>query len=91
VDLYDITRKQVCDTTRSPHAAQVVDALFDRPIFTAADIARRAEVPKSTIHKLINTLLGKGLLDTVRPAAGRSSAILTFAELLNTLEHKQLV
>jgi Fic family protein len=91
MDLYEVTRKQVRDITRSPHAPQVVDALFDRPIFTAADIARRAEVPKPTVHKLINTLLEEGVLDTVRPAAGRRPAILIFAELLNTLERKQLV
>ena len=88
--LYEVTKRQVRDITHSPHSAQLVDALFDRPIFTAGDIARRAEVPKPTVHKLIKTLLDEGLLETVREAAGRRPAILTFAELLNTLERKQL-
>lgn len=74
--------------TRSPHSAQLVDALFDRPHLTAADIARRAGVPKPTIHKLINDLLNEGVLHTVRPTAGRRPGILAFAELLNTLERK---
>lgn len=91
MDLYEVTKLQVRDITRSPHSAQLVDALFDRPIFTAADIARRAAVPKPTVHKLIKSLLDEGMLDTVREAAGRRPAILTFAELLNTLERKQLV
>lgn len=89
--LYEVTKQQVRDITHSPHSAQLVDALFDRPIFTAADIARRADVPKPTVHKLINSLLDEGLLDTVREASGRRAAIVTFAELLNTLERKQLV
>ncbi|OOZ39371.1 cell filamentation protein Fic [Solemya pervernicosa gill symbiont] len=89
--LYEVTKLQVREITHSPHSAQLVDALFDRPIFTAADIARRADVPKPTVHKLIKSLLDEGLLDTVRKAAGRRPAILTFAELLNTLERKQLV
>lgn len=90
MSLYEITKDQVRDITHSPHSAQLVDALFDRPIFTAADIARRANVPKPTIHKLINSLLAEGMLDTVREASGRRPAILTFAELLNTLERKQI-
>jgi cell filamentation protein, protein adenylyltransferase len=89
--LYEVTKLQVRDITRSPHSAPLVDALFDRPIFTAADIARRADVPKPTVHKLIKSLLNEGVLETVREAAGRRPAILTFAELLNTLERKQLV
>lgn len=89
--LYETTKQQIRDITRSPHSAQLVDALFDRPIFTAAAIAERAKVPRPTLHKLIKSLLDAGVLDTVRPAAGRRPAILTFAELLNTLERKQLV
>lgn len=89
--LHEATKAQVRDITRSPHSAALVDALFDRPIFTAADIARRANVPKPTVHKLIKGLLNEGVLDTVREAAGRRPAILTFAELLNTLERKRLV
>jgi Fic family protein len=91
MSLYEITKQQIRDITRSPHSAQLVDALFDRPIFTAAAIAERAKIPKPTLHKLIKSLLDAGVLDTVRPAAGRRPAILTFAELLNTLERKQLV
>ena len=91
MELYEVTKLQVRDITRSPHSAALVDALFDRPIFTAADIAKRAGVPKPTVHKLIKDLLDEGVLATVREAAGRRPAILTFAELLNTVERKQLV
>ncbi len=83
-------RSQHSELTRSPHSAQLVDALFDKPIFTTADIFKRANIPKPTVHKLIN-LLEEGVLDTVRAGVGRRAVILTFAELLNTLERKQLV
>ncbi len=91
MQLYEATKAQVRKITRSPHSAQLVDALFDRPIFTAANIAQRAEVPKPTMHKLINELLEEGVLQTLREGAGRRPAILTFAELLNTVERKQLI
>jgi len=91
MSLYDVTKEQISGLTRSPHSAQLVDALFDKPIFTTADIAQRANIPKPTVHKLINALIEEGVIDTIREAAGRRPAILTFAELLNTLERKQLV
>ncbi len=91
MDLHEAAKRQIRDITHSPHSLQLIDALFDRPIFTAADIARRAGVPKPTIHKLIKSLLGEGVLTTVREAAGRRPAILAFAELLNTLERQQLI
>ncbi|MFK5949973.1 MAG: Fic/DOC family N-terminal domain-containing protein [Methylococcales bacterium] len=91
MSLYETTKIQITELTRSPHSAQLVDALFDKPIFKTADIAQRSNIPKPTLHKLINILLEEGLLDTVRVASGRRPAILTFAELLNTLERKQLV
>ena len=71
MSLYDVTKTQIRDLTHSPHQAQIVDALFDRPIFRVADIAQRAGVPKPTMHKLVNALLAEGLLQTLRPAAGR--------------------
>jgi len=91
MSLYEATKKQISELTRSPHSAQLVDALFDKPIFTTANIAQRANIPKPTVHKLINALIEEGVLETIREAAGRRPAILTFAELLNTLERKQLV
>jgi len=91
MSLHETTKVQITELTRSPHSAQLVDALFDKPIFKAADIVQRSNIPKPTLHKLINILLEEGLLDTVREASGRRPAILTFAELLNTLESKQLV
>jgi len=64
------------------------DGLFDKPIFTTANISKRANIPKPAVSKLINVLLEEGVLDTVRAGAGRRAAILTFAELLNRLEQK---
>jgi len=91
MDLYEVTKQQLWEITHSQYSLQLLDALFDRPTFTVADLAQRAELPKPTAHKLVNSLLEEGLLDVVREASGRRPAILTFAELFNALERKYRV
>lgn len=91
IDLYDYTKNQVRKLTHSPHSAQTVDTLFDRPIFTISDFSKRADIPKPTCHKLIKQLEAEGIVQVMKPGAGRRAAIYIFPELLNTLEGRQVV
>ena len=84
--LYEKTKSRLRHITQSPHTPQLMDALFDRPIFTAADLTKRADIPKPTTHKLIKSLVDEGMLTFVREASGRRPAILVFPQLLDTLE-----
>jgi Fic family protein len=91
MQLYDYMKIQVRDLTRSQHSAQMVDILFDRPIFTISDFAKRADIPKPTCHKLIKQLEQEGIITIIKPGAGRRASLYSFAELLNTLEGRQVV
>ncbi|WP_284447228.1 Fic family protein [Fluviibacter phosphoraccumulans] len=84
--LYERMKTQVRDITRSQHSAQIVDALFERPIFRIGDFATRAHIPKPTAHPLLKQLQEVGLLKQLREGAGRRPAILAFPELLNIAE-----
>lgn len=84
--LYERMKSEVREITHSQHSAQLVDALFDRPIFRIGDLAGRAEIPKPTAHALLKPLLEAGLLTQLREGAGRRAAILAFPELLNIAE-----
>jgi len=91
MQLYDLMKSQVRDLTRSQHSATMVDALFDRPIFTTSDFAQRANIPNPTCHKLIKQLEQEGIIDIIKPGAGRRPSLYSFAELLNTLEGRQII
>lgn len=89
--LYERMKTQVRDITRSQHSAQIVDALFDRPIFRIGDFATRARIPKPTAHPLLKQLQEAGLLKQLREGAGRRPAILAFPELLNFAEGRAVL
>jgi len=89
--LYEDMKRRVREVTHSQHSAALVDALFDRPIFRVADVARRAGIPKPTAHVLVRQLEEAGILKTIREGAGRRAAILAFPELLNLAEGRQVI
>ena len=89
--LYETMKTRVREITRSQHSAQIVDALFDRPIFRIGDFATRAGIPKPTAHPLLRQLQDAGLLKQLRAGSGRRPAILAFPELLNTAEGSKVL
>lgn len=89
--LHETMKTRVREITRSQHSAQIVDALFDRPIFRIGDFAARANIPKPTAHPLLRQLQEAGLLKLLREGSGRRPAILAFPELLNIAEGRKVL
>jgi len=87
--LYDDMKQRVREITRSQHSAQLVDCLFDRPIFRVADF-EHAGIPRPTAHALARQLLRAGAIRTLREGAGRRAAILVFLELMEIAEGRPL-
>ncbi|EPJ44620.1 MAG: fic family protein [Osedax symbiont Rs1] len=86
--LYDETKNIVRDVTHSQHSAQIVDALFTRPIFTATALCKSTGIAKQTVHGIIRSLMEAGILSIMREGAGRRAAIISFPKLLNCAEGK---
>lgn len=86
--LYDAMKERVRDITRSQYSAQLVDCLFDRPIFRISDV-ERCGIPRPTAYALARQLLEAKIIHTLREGAGRRPAILAFPELLNIAEGRQ--
>jgi Fic family protein len=84
--LHESMKARVRDIARSQHTAQLVDALFDRPIFRISDFSRRTGIPKPSLHNLLRQLEEAAIIRTLRPAAGRRPSILVFPELLAIAE-----
>ncbi len=89
LDLYETKKSWIADQTHSQHAIRSLDFIFDRPIFRSSDFVAHADIPKDTARRILTVLRDEGLLRVVREAAGRTTAILVFTELLNIAEGRE--
>jgi Fic family protein len=87
IDLYEHLKARVIALTHSQFAVPLLDALFERPIFSSSELAGRPGLPSKQV---IMTLLGKlkeaAILHVLREASGRRPQILALPELLNLCE-----
>ena len=90
--LYEKTKTQVRELTHSQHTVQLVDTLFDKPIFIATDFVKRSGIGKSTLHGLLRQLQQpEGPIMTIKEGAGRSPSVYAFPDLLNICEGKEVL
>ena len=89
--LYEEMKQRVADLTRSQYAIQVLDALFDRPIFQSSDFIQRSHIPKESAAPILRRLREAEILHPIREASGRRPAILVFRDLLNRAEGRNVL
>ena len=89
--LYDDTKQQIRELTHSQYTPQLLDGIFDRPIFKASDFATRFGIQKPTLHGLLRMLATEeGPLSVLREGQGRRASIYAFPQLLNICEGKDI-
>jgi len=88
--LYENMKQRIVELTRSQYAIAVLDALFDKPIFQSADFVQRSGIPKQSSLPFLRTLRDAGILQVLREASGRRSAVFAFRELLNCAEGREV-
>jgi len=88
--LYENMKQRIAELTRSQYAIAVLDALFDRPIFQSADFVQRSGIPKQSALPFLRTLRDAEILQVLREASGRRSAVFAFRELLNCAEGREV-
>ncbi len=91
LDLYERMKRQISDILKSQYAIQVLDALFDRPIFQSPDFVERSGIPKNSALPFLRMLKEAGILHALREQSGRRPAILAFPELLNCAEGRKVL
>ncbi len=90
--LYEKTKDQVRELTHSQHTVQLVDALFDKPIFIASDFVKRSGIGKPTLHGLLRQLQEpEGPIVILRESSGRRPNFYAFPALLNICEGKEVL
>lgn len=86
LELYEQMKRRITDLTHSQHAIQVLDAMFDRPIFKPNDFVQRSGIPKQSALLFLRKLREAGILYALREQSGRRPSILVFRDLLNRVE-----
>ena len=85
--LYEEVRIKIRDLTRSEYTNDIVDSIFDKPLFRSSDIQKRTNIPKQTLMPIIKKLINGNIIITIREAKGSSPAILKFPKLLEITEY----
>ncbi|EPR40475.1 putative Fic/DOC [Desulfovibrio sp. X2] len=91
MSLYAELKERVLRLTHSQYAVPLLDRLFARPIFQAAQLATDPAMPS---RPMISNLLGKlkqdGILSVLSPGSGRRGETLILSGLVNLCEGKAL-
>ena len=82
IELYDYKKKEMLDVIRSDQSIFLLDMLFNTPIFRATDAHKILRIQRQRAAQYIRELKQAGIIDELRPASGRTSAILSFTHLL---------
>lgn len=80
--LYEDMKPRFAAVLSSKWSVSALDYIFTHPIFQGSRFARKSGIPAGTAGRIIRALLDQGLLQTVRPAAGRRSATYRFEPLM---------
>lgn len=81
-DFYDQMKLRFAELLSSKYAVVALDYLFTSPVFSNSRFTRTAGIPPQTAARFTRVLLQEGLLQTVREASGRRSAIYRFEPLM---------
>jgi len=81
-DCYEEMKLRFADLLASRHSVAALDYMFNQPIFANSRFTRRAGIPLATAGRFSRLLLKEGLLEVVRSASGRRSAVYRFEPLM---------
>ena len=81
-DFYEEMKPRFADLLSSKYAYAALDYLFTNPVFSNSRFTRMAGIPAQTAARFTRVLLHHGLLQVVREAAGRRSAMYRFEPLM---------
>ena len=91
LELYDRMKLRISELLKSQYGIQVLDALFDRPIFRSNDFVERSSVPKQSALPFLKKLRDAKIVQVVKEGSGRRPSVLAFADLLNCAEGRKVL
>lgn len=80
-ELYDQKKREISDLLHTDQAIYILDMLFDKPVFRANELHRRLHIQRQRAAQYIRVLKQAGIIIEIRPARGRTPALLSFEDL----------
>lgn len=84
--LYNEMKEKIAQITRSQFAIQVLDCLFDLPIFRSSVFEQKSRIPKPSAHRILSQLKDAKIISLLEEAKGRKAAVFVFDRLLDIVE-----
>ncbi|MEX0744180.1 MAG: hypothetical protein WD118_01150 [Phycisphaeraceae bacterium] len=91
LDLHERMKVMMPGIVATHYSVQVLDALFDRPVFRTTDFVTQTGISKRTAMRVLAALEESGVLSSIHQARGRIAAVLAFGELLAITEGRPVV
>lgn len=92
MNLYEDMKGKIHNATHSQYVIQILDALFNQPIFRTTDfVIEMKEVSKQTAMEFLRQLRGAGILKELHKVRGTIPSVLCFPALLNIAEGKKVI
>lgn len=92
--LFEAMKSKIGTIIHSQYNIYLLDALFERPIFSTSDIAKRLnerhQIHVKTASGYLRQLKEAGILQELEAGSGSRSAVLCFPELINIAEGKKI-
>jgi len=85
INLYENVKLEIVNTTRSQFAVQCLDSLFVQPIFSSRNFEKNSTIPRSSVARLLNTLVEHEIIKIAQQGAGRRPTIYAFRRLLSVV------
>lgn len=82
-ELYERMKTEIHELTHSQNTINIVDTLFDRPIFRASHIYEQLDIERATAAQYVRQMKAGGILRELVPSSGRRAALLIFTPLMD--------
>jgi Fic family protein len=88
--LYESMKDRVQAATHSQYTFTLLDAIFDKPVFTSSALLEKTGIQRNTLMTLLRQLKDAGILRTLQEGGGRRPATMVFPEIINIVEGRNI-
>ena len=85
ISLYEKLKLEITSKTHSQFAIHCLDFLFTTPIFRTTDFRKNSGIPRSSVARLLKTLVEIKIINVVQEGSGNRPALYAFRPLIDII------